>query len=83
MWKEAALALFDAQYHHLPGGARDNHENLSQDSRSPGRNLNPGSPGYETGVLPTRSQRLVISKMKHALYREYFPIVLSFYSLGT
>jgi hypothetical protein len=31
-------------------------KNLSQDSRSPGRDLNPGPPEYEAGVLTTRSQ---------------------------
>jgi hypothetical protein len=35
---------------HLPGMTEGNHENLSQDSRSPGRDLNPGCPEYE-GVL--------------------------------
>jgi hypothetical protein len=30
---------------HLPGETEDNHENLSQDSRSPGLHLNPGPPG--------------------------------------
>jgi hypothetical protein len=83
MWKEAALAKFDVQYHHWPGGTKDNHENLSQDSRSSGRNLKRGSPEYEAEVLPTRSQRLVVWEMKHAVYREDYPIVRSFYSLGT
>jgi hypothetical protein len=32
---------------HLPGKAEENHENLNQDSRSPGRNLNTGPPEYE------------------------------------
>jgi hypothetical protein len=30
---------------------------LGQDSRSPGRDLNPGSPEYEAGVLITRPRR--------------------------
>jgi hypothetical protein len=32
-------------------GLRKNHEILRQDSRSPGRDLNPGIPEYEVGVL--------------------------------
>jgi hypothetical protein len=31
---------------------------LRQDSRSPGRDLNPGPTEYETGVLATRPQRV-------------------------
>jgi hypothetical protein len=31
----------------LPTGAEENHENLSHDSRSPGRDLNPVPPEYE------------------------------------
>jgi hypothetical protein len=33
---------------------------LSQNSRSPGRYLNPGPPEYEAGVLPTRLRRSVV-----------------------
>jgi hypothetical protein len=36
-------------------------KNLSQHSRSPGRDLNPGPPEYEAGVLTTRTLSLVIS----------------------
>jgi hypothetical protein len=35
----------------LPGGTKENHENLSQDSQSLGRDLNPGPPEYEADVL--------------------------------
>jgi hypothetical protein len=34
-------------------------KNLSRDSQSPGRDLNPGHPEYEAGVLTTRSRRSV------------------------
>jgi hypothetical protein len=34
---------------------------LSQDSRSPGQDLNPGTSKYEAGVLITRPRRLVIN----------------------
>jgi hypothetical protein len=38
----------------IPGGTEENHENLSQNSQSPGRDLNPGPPKYEAGVLTRR-----------------------------
>jgi hypothetical protein len=41
-------------------GLRKTTKNLSQDSRSPGRDLNPGPPEYEAGVLTTRPRRLVV-----------------------
>jgi hypothetical protein len=37
-----------------PGGTEENHENFSQDSRSPGRYLNSVSLEYEAGMLATR-----------------------------
>jgi hypothetical protein len=37
----------------------ENHENLSQDSLSTGRDLNPGTPEYEAEVLTTRLRRLI------------------------
>jgi hypothetical protein len=50
---------FKALSRHLHGGLRKNTKNLSQDSRSPGRDLNPGFPEYEAGVLATRLRRSV------------------------
>jgi hypothetical protein len=44
----------------LPGGTEENHENLSQDSRSPGRDLNQEHPEYKAGVLPTQPRRSAI-----------------------
>jgi hypothetical protein len=38
---------------YLPVGPEENHKNLSQDSGSPGRDLNPGPRKYEAGVLTT------------------------------
>jgi hypothetical protein len=38
------------------GGTEEIRENLTYDSRSPGRNLNPGPPEYE-GVLSNRDIR--------------------------
>jgi hypothetical protein len=45
---------------YFPAGTEENHENLSQDSRSPGRNLNLGPPKYEAGLLTTRPWRSVV-----------------------
>jgi hypothetical protein len=39
----------------LLGGAKESHK-IPQDSRSPGRDLNLGSPEYEAGVLTTRAR---------------------------
>jgi hypothetical protein len=36
---------------HPHGGTGEGHENISQDSRSPGQDLNPEPPEYEAGVL--------------------------------
>jgi hypothetical protein len=58
MSKEAAMFLFKVISRYLPGGTDEKHEYPSQDSQSPGRDLNPESPEYEAGVLITRSQRL-------------------------
>jgi hypothetical protein len=49
--------LFQVLSWHLPGETEDNHENLSQNSPSPGRDLNPGPHEYETGLLNTHLQR--------------------------
>jgi hypothetical protein len=40
----------------MPGVTEKNHV-IRQDSRSTGRNLNPGPPEYEAGVLTTRPRR--------------------------
>jgi hypothetical protein len=53
------LDQFKALSWHMPGRTEENHENLSQDSLSPGRDLNPEPPEYETGVLTTQPRRSV------------------------
>jgi hypothetical protein len=45
------------QFQHLPGRTGENNEQLSQDSLSPGRDLNPGPPQYDAGVLTSRPRR--------------------------
>jgi hypothetical protein len=42
-----------------PGGTKENHENLSQDRQSQGRDLNLEPSEYEAGVLTTGSRRSV------------------------
>jgi len=48
--KESAVACFK-QY----PGTEESTKNLSQNSQSSGRYLNPGPPKYEPGLLNTRS----------------------------
>lgn len=43
---------------YLPGGTEENHENFSEENRSPNRSLNLGHPKYE-GKLPTQPRRAV------------------------
>jgi hypothetical protein len=45
---------------HLPGGTEENNQK-PQDNRSPGQDLNPGTPENEAGVLTTRPRCLVMS----------------------
>jgi hypothetical protein len=40
-------------------GLKKTMKNLSQDSRSPGQDLNPRPPKYEAGVLTTQPRRSV------------------------
>jgi hypothetical protein len=58
-------------------------KNLSQDSRSPGRDLKPGSPEYEAGVLTTRLRRSVphyeMSAVFPFIFKNSFLIYLFFY----
>jgi hypothetical protein len=44
----------------FPEVLRKTSKNLSQDSRFPGRDLNPGSSEYEAGVLTTQQRRSVV-----------------------
>jgi hypothetical protein len=51
MWKEAVVA-FKLLSRYFSEGTDEYHE-TPQDSRSLGRELNPGPPEYEAGVLTT------------------------------
>jgi hypothetical protein len=53
IWKEAAGEKFKVLSWHSFEGTEENHKNLSQDSWSPGQDLNPGSPAYKAGGLNT------------------------------
>jgi hypothetical protein len=52
----------------LSGEIEKNHENLSQNNRSPGRDLKPGPPAYEAGVLTSRQRRSVPTKYQPRNY---------------
>jgi hypothetical protein len=43
----------------LSGGTGENHEQPQSGSRSLGRDLNPGPPEYESGILTSQLRRLV------------------------
>jgi hypothetical protein len=62
MWVEEAVAYFKVLFWHLPGGLRKTTKDLSQDSRSPDRDLNPGHSEHEAGVLTTQP-RLSINRI--------------------
>jgi hypothetical protein len=51
--KGSSLGVDNLLSLHLPRVTEENHERLSQDHRSPGRDLKPGLPNYEAGVLTT------------------------------
>jgi hypothetical protein len=59
-WFEAVVAFFQAYLHILLDGLRKTTKNLSQDIGCPDRDLSPGPPEYEAGVLATRPRRSVI-----------------------
>jgi hypothetical protein len=44
---------------HLSGGTKESHKILSEDSLYPGRDLNPGPPEFEAGVLSPPPRRTV------------------------
>jgi hypothetical protein len=58
--------------YYLPGGTEKNYENLRQDSRSPGRDLNPWPSEYEAGLLTTRPRLPSSVPMWQPLISIYF-----------
>jgi hypothetical protein len=74
-WKGFVRKWLRTNLRYYPGirleGAEENYENLSQDSRYPGRYFNPRPPEYEAGVLTTRPRRMVyiyVDKRQRCLY---------------
>jgi predicted P-loop ATPase len=47
IWKEMVMAYFKVPSWHLSEESEEKHKNLSQDSRSPGQDLNLRHPIYE------------------------------------
>jgi hypothetical protein len=46
IWNEAVVAKFKVLSRLWPEGNKENHENLSQDNRSPDKDFNPEPPKY-------------------------------------
>jgi hypothetical protein len=59
MWKEAVVAYLKVLVRLFSGGTEQTTKNLSLDSWSSGRDLNPGPRECEAGVLTTRPRRSV------------------------
>jgi hypothetical protein len=53
-WKEAVVAYFNVLSRQFPGETEENYENLSQNRRSPGRDLKLRLTEYEALVIITR-----------------------------
>lgn len=51
--------IFNVLYRYFPEGTDEYEKTLSQNSRSPDRGLNQGSPEYENGVLFIQPQHLL------------------------
>jgi hypothetical protein len=66
-WREYGRKWSWPNLRYYPGicleGLRKNTENISQDSQSPGRDLNLRPPKYEAGVLTTRLQCSVMKSI--------------------
>jgi hypothetical protein len=54
MWKEAAMAYFKVLFLLCLEGLRETTKSLSQESRSPDRDLNPEPPEYEARLSACR-----------------------------
>jgi hypothetical protein len=51
--RKRSLLNFRVLSQPLPVGTEENHKDVSYDSQSLGRNLNPGPPEYEAGMSST------------------------------
>jgi hypothetical protein len=61
---EAVVAEIKVLFQNLPGGTEENHE-VPQDSRSPGIDLNPGTPEYDAGLLITQPRKRTWSVLRY------------------
>jgi hypothetical protein len=61
----SSRGLLGVLFKNLPRRPAKNQENL-QDSQSPGRNINPRRPEYQTVVLPTRPRVLENAVQYHS-----------------
>jgi hypothetical protein len=60
MLKEVDVAQYKVLSQRLLGGSLEDYLKLSQDCRSPGRDLNLGPAEYKVGLLTTRPRRSVL-----------------------
>jgi hypothetical protein len=63
--RKRSWSNFKVLFQHSPWGTEEKHKKLSQDSRSPGQDRNPGPPEYEVGLLATQPRRSVIFDKTH------------------
>jgi hypothetical protein len=68
VWKKAAVAYTELLSGHLLRGRRKTTTNIDMDSRSSGRDLNPGLPKYKAGVFPTPPRGSVLLNIRQGLY---------------
>jgi hypothetical protein len=61
-----------AMSRNLPGRTEKKHEQLSENSRSTGRDLNPGLPEYEAEVLATQPQSSVFPHTETTVFNTQF-----------
>jgi hypothetical protein len=57
--RKRSWPTFKTLSRHLLGSSEENRDKSQTDSRSPGRNSNPGPPEFESGMLTNRPRRLV------------------------
>jgi hypothetical protein len=55
----SSYGLIKALSRHVPRRTKENHNKPQSDRWFPGRDLNPGPPKYETGVLITRPRHSI------------------------
>jgi hypothetical protein len=67
---------FNVVSQHSPGRVEESRENIRQDSRSAGRDLNPGPPDYEAGMFLTRPRRSATALLPLACTWDVVPYVI-------